>query len=71
MKKDNICEGKNKIKGYVDVFLDYTYGSSRRLCNNKATIFENNKWYCKKHAPSKIKEREEKAWENYIKKLNI
>jgi hypothetical protein len=31
--------------------------------------FENDKWWCKKHAPSKIKEREGKSWENYISKI--
>lgn len=53
-KEKHICEGYNK---------------SNRKCECKASIFENDKWYCKKHSPTKIKEREEKSWNNYIKKL--
>lgn len=68
-KEKHICEGYNKSKGYVGMFIDFTHGKSRRKCECKASIFENEKWYCKKHSPTKIKEREEKSWNNYIKKL--
>lgn len=54
-KEPHICQGHKK-----DTFK----------CTSKASIFENNKWFCKRHAPSKIKEREEKSWDNYIKKIN-
>ena len=71
MKKEkHICEGKNKTIGYVGIFLDYTYGSSRSNCDKNATIFENGKWYCKRHAPSKIQEREDKSWATYVAKIN-
>lgn len=70
MSKDvKICEGYNKADGYVGVFLDFTYGKSRRRCDFKASMFENGKWYCKKHAPSKIIEREAKANERYMDRI--
>lgn len=32
------------------------------VCGLNAKYFENGEWYCGKHAPSKIKEREDKAF---------
>jgi hypothetical protein len=64
MKKEtHICQGRNKRQGYVGLFLDVTYGTDRRKCNSKGVIFENDKWYCKRHAPSVIKLRKEKSEE--------
>ena len=68
-KKGYICQGKNKKKGYVGIFLDFTYGNKRRNCNKKASDFENGKWYCKRHAPSEIKKREEKSELTELKRL--
>jgi hypothetical protein len=62
-KEIHICQGRKKIQGFVGMFIDYTHGKSRRNCQAKASIFEDGKWYCKRHAPSKIAEREKKAEE--------
>ncbi len=67
-KEKHICSGKNKRKGYVGLFIDYTHGSDRRKCKSTASVFENDEWYCKRHAPSEIEKREAKSWQNYIKK---
>jgi hypothetical protein len=72
MKKEkNICCGHNRpsasgVSGVVAFFVL----KDRLKCTSKATMFENNKWYCKRHAPSKIEEREEKKWGTYIKKIS-
>ena len=38
-------------------------------CGNNAKYFENNQWYCGKHAPSKEKERETKRFELWKKQM--
>jgi len=64
----NVCVGYNKPKGMTGVLHSAHYRDYYK-CKCKGTIFENNKWYCKRHAPSKIKEREEKSWDNYVARL--
>lgn len=42
-----------------------------QFCGKKAKYYESGDWYCGKHAPSKIKEREDKSyakWEEFINK---
>lgn len=63
-----ICSGYNKPKGLTGKLHSASYREHYK-CTCKASIFENNKWWCKNHAPSKIKEREEKKWETYISKI--
>lgn len=67
-KEINICSGYNKPKGLTGKLHSAHYREYYK-CNCKASIFENDKWWCKKHAPSKIKEREDKKWETYISKI--
>ena len=59
-KEKHICEGHNKPVGMVGL-LHYAHYRSYYKCDKIASMFEKNKWWCKRHAPSKIKEREEKA----------
>jgi len=70
-KEPHICQGHKKpsAKGASGAVMFYVLKDTFK-CTSKASIFENNKWFCKRHAPSKIKEREEKSWDNYIKKIN-
>ena len=37
-------------------------------CGCNAKYFENGKWYCGKHAPSKVQEREQKRYDNWNEK---
>lgn len=71
MEQDKICSGKNKPSGsgFSGALQSYVLKDLLK-CQCKGVLFENNKWWCKKHAPSKIEEREKKAWNNYIKRLN-
>lgn len=45
-------------------------GISREYCNKKAKYFENNKWYCGTHAPSKIKLRSDISFEKWKQSQN-
>jgi len=68
---NNLCSGYNKpsATGASGVVMFSIIKHSLK-CRNKAKIFENDKWWCKKHAPSEVAKREEKSWNNYIKRLN-
>lgn len=71
MKKEtHICSGYNKpsATGFSGACMFYVLKDFLK-CTNKATLFENGKWWCKRHAPSKVKEREEKSWEKYIARI--
>ena len=67
-KEKEICCGRNKPSGMVGILHAYSYPDYYK-CQSKASMFENGRWYCKRHAPSKIKEREakseERMWEKY------
>lgn len=68
MSDKQICCGLNKAVGIVGVLHKSMYSSSYK-CTSKGSIFEDDKWWCKRHAPSKIKEREEKSWDKYVSKI--
>lgn len=70
MKEKHICVGYNKpsATGASGAVMFYVM-KDRLKCTNIASLFENDKWYCKRHAPSKIAEREAKSWETYVSKL--
>lgn len=44
-------------------------GTDYERCGCIAKYFEDNQWYCGKHAPSKIKERETKRYEQWKEKM--
>lgn len=71
MKEKHICVGYNKpsATGFSGAVAFHVLREILK-CKSKASLFENGKWYCKRHAPSKIEEREEKSWATYCKKLN-
>lgn len=66
----NICCGYNKpsAKGYSGAVASFMLKNTLK-CTNKASLFENNKWYCKRHAPSMVEEREKKSWNTYVNKI--
>jgi hypothetical protein len=68
-KEKHICCGYNKAHGMRGVLHKAMYREWYK-CDKVAKHFEDNKWYCGNHAPSKIKEREDKAWNRYIDKIN-
>lgn len=67
-KEVNLCSGYNKPKGLTGVLHRAFYKSDYK-CTCKAALFENGKWYCKRHAPSKIAEREAKSWQRYTERI--
>ena len=70
MKKERIeCCGYNKPKGLTGVLFK-AHHKEHFKCHAKASVVENEKHYCKRHAPSEIKKREEKSWNNYISKIS-
>lgn len=70
-KEINICCGRNKPSGTgASGAIQSVILKELLKCKSKASLFENGKWWCKKHAPSKVKEREEKSWQTYLKKIN-
>ncbi len=67
-KEKHICSGFKKSKGLVGKIHSAMHRDYYK-CNCNAVVFENEKWWCKKHAPSKIKEREEKSWQTYLARI--
>jgi hypothetical protein len=69
-KIKNICVGYNKpsATGASGVVM-FSVIKDTLKCQSKACLYEDGKWYCKRHAPSKKIERENKSWDNYISKL--
>ena len=63
------CSGYKLPKGMVGM-LHKAQFKEHYKCTNIATINENGQWYCKLHAPSKIKEREDKKWNTYVNRIN-
>ena len=67
-KEKYICSGYNKPRGMVGKLHSSMYRDYYK-CDANATIFEDGKHWCKRHAPSKVKEREEKSWQKYLDRL--
>ena len=72
MKEKNICVSYSKptATGFSGA-VAFAVLRENFKCTSKASLFEDGKWFCKRHAPSKIKEREEKSWVTYCNKLNL
>lgn len=68
--EQHLCVGYNKAKGLIGL-LHKAHNREHYKCQNKGSIFENEKWYCKRHAPSKIKEREAKSELTYLTKIRM
>jgi len=48
-----------------DILSKLINGYNKEYCNNNAKYFEDGHWYCGKHAPSKIREREDKSYKKW------
>ena len=70
-KEIKICQGYNKPKavGFGGFIASHILKDNLK-CSCKAILFENNKWWCKRHAPSEKKKREDKSWKTYIKRIH-
>jgi hypothetical protein len=69
-KEKHICVSYNKpsaegASGVVSFYVN----RDRFKCTSNATVFEDGKWYCKRHSPSAKKAREEKSWETYMARI--
>jgi hypothetical protein len=67
-KEKHICVAYKKVRTMVEKLHAYN-NAEHYKCQAKATIFENGKWYCKKHAPSNVELREDKKWQTYVSKI--
>jgi hypothetical protein len=68
----NICSAIVNNKTSRQIITKMLNGYSDEICGCNAKYFENNEWYCGRHAPSKIAERERisyEKWKSKIKKL--
>lgn len=56
-KEKHQCSGRNKDKsmGFSFCFPEHN------RCTSNGSLFENDKWWCKRHAPS-IKEKKRKEY---------
>lgn len=64
----HICVAYKKVRTMREKLHAYHHPEHYK-CGVKATIFENEKWYCKKHAPSNVKLIEDKKWQTYVSKI--
>jgi hypothetical protein len=66
MNKTNKCIATINDTKSRDILRKMINSLPDELCGCSAKYFENDKWYCGKHAPSKIKERETKSYQKWI-----
>ena len=62
------CSGYKRLATITDKLFAYSHKSYYK-CTSNGTIFENGKYWCKRHAPSEVKLREEKKWQTYLNRL--
>ena len=68
-KKIHICQGKRPCRTFSDA-IRRRVNPEQFKCKAKASVFENDKWYCKHHAPSAVAERERKSEETYMRRIH-
>jgi len=64
-KEKNICSATVNDKQSRQILIKVINGYPDEKCGCSAKYFEQNEWYCGKHAPSKIRERELKSYEKW------
>ena len=55
----------------VDILRKCINRLPNEYCNKNAKYFEEGLWYCGKHAPSRILERQRLSYEKWSKKFKI
>lgn len=65
MKEKYICSATVNDKTSRQIMSKMINGYSDEICGFNAKYFEDGEWYCGKHAPSKIAERERINYEKW------
>ena len=65
MKEKHICSSAINDKTSRQIVRKMIHGYSDEICGCNAKYFEDGEWYCGKHAPSKIAEREQISYEKW------
>jgi len=71
MKDKHICSATINDKTSRDIMSKMISGQSYETCGCSAKYFEDNEWFCGKHAPSKIQERSRKSYEKWKSKIEL
>lgn len=58
MNEKHVCEGSTYNRSAP-------WGCRNKPCKSSALLFEDGKWWCKIHAPSKVQERRDKSDRKY------
>lgn len=66
MKEKHICSTIINDKASRDIITKMINGQADDKCGCNAKFFEDGEWYCGRHAPSKIKEREDKSYAKWV-----
>ena len=69
MKEKHICSATVNDKTSRQIMSKMINGYSDEICGCNAKYFEDGEWYCGKHAPSKIAERERISYEKWKAKI--
>jgi len=68
MKEVNKCSTTVNNNTSREIVQNMINRYSDEKCGCNAKYFEGDEWFCGKHAPSKIKERETKSYEKWVAK---
>jgi hypothetical protein len=69
MKEKHICSATVNDKTSRQIMSKMINGYKDELCGCNAKFCEDGEWFCGKHAPSKIAERERKSYEKWKSKF--
>ena len=69
MKEKHICSATVNDKTSRQIMTKMINGYFDEICGCNAKYFEDNEWYCGKHAPSKIAERGRISYEKWKAKI--
>jgi hypothetical protein len=67
-KETHICQGKRPCRTF-SAALHRRVNPEAFRCSAKASVFENDKWYCKRHSPAAVAERERKSEQTYYNRM--
>jgi hypothetical protein len=68
-KEKHICSATINDKTSRQIMSKMINGFSNEICGCNAKYFEDNDWYCGKHSPSKIIERQRISYEKWEAKI--
>ena len=68
MKEKHKCSRRKGGQSIMGALLRHSFPDEME-CDKNATYFENDRWWCGFHAPSKIKEREDRNEAKYFARI--